>query len=230
MSLIIHHLGSSQSERLVWLCEELSIPYTLKRYTRMNGVLAPAEYKAMHPAGTSPIIQDVLPSGETVTLAESSACVEYIIGKYGDGRLMLSPSHAAYADFLYWFHWVGATWQTAIGRMMMLSALVGEGESSEQPIVKVMKGRFATGLGMLDQRLREKEWLAGDEFTAADIMLLFSLTTMRLFYGYSLAGFDGILEYLQRVTKREAYIKAMGVCEPGVEWKKMIGSEVVKRT
>ena len=144
---------------------------------------------------------------------------------------MLAPAHPAYTDFLYWFHWVNATWQPAIGRMMMLNALNGEGTGGgEHAIVKVMMGRFTTGLGMLDQRLRANKWLAGDEFTAADIMVVFSLTTMRLFGGFSLAGYDGVLEYLGRVTAREAYRKAMAVCEPQLDVEAMIGAEVAKKT
>ena len=81
--LIVHHLGISQSERIVWLCEELGIPYELKRYDRDAATrLAPAAYKALHPMGTAPIITD-----GSVVLAESGAIMAYIIGKYGHGRL-----------------------------------------------------------------------------------------------------------------------------------------------
>ena len=83
--LTVHHLGKSQSERIVWLCEELGIPYELKRYTRDPvTMLAPAEYKALHPIGAAPVITD----GELV-LAESGAVVDYIVAKYGNGRLVL---------------------------------------------------------------------------------------------------------------------------------------------
>ncbi|MFK4506283.1 glutathione S-transferase [Bradyrhizobium daqingense] len=81
--LTVHHLGKSQSERIVWLCEELGIPYELKRYTRdARTMLAPAEYKALHPAGTAPVITD----GDLV-LAESGAIVDYIVAKFGAGRM-----------------------------------------------------------------------------------------------------------------------------------------------
>src|SRR3954471_23181975 len=98
--LTIHHLGRSQSERIVLLCEELGIPYELKRYERRaDNKLAPAEYKALHPMGIAPIITD----GELV-LGESAAIVEYIIQTYGDGRLALKRGDQGFADYLYWFH------------------------------------------------------------------------------------------------------------------------------
>ena len=89
--LTVHHLGISQSERIVWLCEELEIPYALKIYQRdPKTILAPADYKALHPIGTAPVITD----GDLV-LAESGAVVDYIIAKYGNGRLKLAPGSSA---------------------------------------------------------------------------------------------------------------------------------------
>src|SRR6202012_4747456 len=98
--LTVHHLGKSQSERIVWLCEELGVPYELKNYTRDKvTILAPADYKALHPIGAAPVIVD----GDVV-LAESGAVVDYIIAKYGKGRLTLGPDHPDFARYLYWFH------------------------------------------------------------------------------------------------------------------------------
>ena len=97
--LTVHHLGKSQSERIVWLCEELGIPYELKVYDRHPVTrLAQADYKALHPIGSAPVITD----GELV-LAESGAIVEYIVAKYGKGRLILAADHPDFAQFLYWF-------------------------------------------------------------------------------------------------------------------------------
>src|SRR6202012_3033310 len=91
--LIVHHLGKSQSERIVWLCEELEIPYELKCHARdAVTMLAQADYKALHPIGSAPIIID-----DDLVLAESGAIVEYIVGKYGNGRLALSAGHPAFS-------------------------------------------------------------------------------------------------------------------------------------
>jgi glutathione S-transferase len=95
--LTVHHLGKSQSERIVWLCEELGVPYALKRYERDPvTMLAPAEYRALHPIGAAPVVTD----GDLV-LAESGAIIEYIIAKQGGGRLALGPSHPDFATYLY---------------------------------------------------------------------------------------------------------------------------------
>jgi glutathione S-transferase len=111
--LVVHHLAKSQSERIVWLCEELAIPYELKRYPRDPvTMLAPADYKALHPIGTAPLITD----GDVV-LAESGAVVEYIIAKYGKRRLTLSADHPDFAQFLYWFHFANGTLQAGMGRL-----------------------------------------------------------------------------------------------------------------
>ncbi|KAK5659008.1 hypothetical protein OQA88_1095 [Cercophora sp. LCS_1] len=207
MVLTIHHLHVSQSERVVWLCEELAIPYELKTYTRAP-LLAPPEYKALHPAGTSPVIQD---SDGDLTLAESSACIEYIARKVGGGRLFLEPDNPAYADFLYWFHWANGTMQPTLARTMVLKAA---GLDVDHPLSTLTDDRIARSLGMLEKRLRDNEWLAGSQFTAADIMAVFSLTTFRYYTSFSLKGYDGILGYLERVGMRGAYRRAMEKCDP----------------
>ena len=131
--LTVHHLGISQSERIVWLCEELEIPYALKTYERDPKTrLAPPDYKALHPMGTAPVIAD----GELL-LAESGAAVEYIIAKYGNGRLMLPPDHPDFANFLYWFHFANGTLQAQMGRNMILNRLK---LADENPILQAKPG------------------------------------------------------------------------------------------
>lgn len=114
--LTIHHLQVSQSERIIWLCEELSIPYGLKLYKR-DPIYSPAPLKALSPLGTAPVIAD-----GPLTLAESGAIVEYIIHKHGNGRLALPPTHSNYADYLYWFHFSNANLQAIVSRIMILRA------------------------------------------------------------------------------------------------------------
>ena len=112
--LTVHHLGVSQSERIVWLCEELGLEYELKLYARdAQTRLAPAEYKALHPIGTAPVITD----GDLV-LSESGAIMEYIIARYGKGRLALKPSDPGYAQYLYWFHYANASFQALLHRTL----------------------------------------------------------------------------------------------------------------
>ena len=205
--LTVHHLGVSQSERIVWLCEELGIPYDLKRHTRDAATrLSPPELAALHPLGAAPVITD----GDLV-LAESGAVMEYIIHKHGGGRLALKPEHPDYAQYLYWFHFANGSFQPVLGRN---SVLRRGNLPPDTPIVASTRGRLDLALGMIDRRLAKVPWLAGNEFTAADIMIVFSLTTMRHFYPYDLAPHAHVLSYLRRVGEREGYRSAMRKGDP----------------
>jgi glutathione S-transferase len=207
--LTVHHLGKSQSERIVWLCEELELPYELKRYTRdAKTMLAPPDYKALHPIGTAPVITD----GEVV-LAESGAVVEYIIARYGNGRLMLRADHPGFAQYLYWFHFANGTLQANLGRLMILNRLK---LAEDNPILVATKARVERAFDLVDTRTAEAEHLAGSEFTAADIMIGFSLTTMRYFQPYDLSRCPNVQRYLERIGAREAYRRAMQKGDPGM--------------
>lgn len=207
--LTVHHLGMSQSERIVWLCEELGISYELKIYDRDAVTrLAPPAYKALHPLGAAPVIQD----GD-VLLAESGAIVEYIVAKHGKGRLVLAPEHPDFAQFVYWFHFANGTLQPATGRNMILGRL---DLPAENPMLRAMKGRLDLALGLVEARLEKADYLAGAEFTTADIMAVFSLTTMRYFLPYDLAAYSAIRGYLQRIAARPAYQRAMQKGDPGM--------------
>ncbi|KAH6896502.1 putative glutathione S-transferase [Thelonectria olida] len=208
MTLTVHHLHVSQSERVVWLCEELGIDYELKTYKRAP-ILAPPEYKALHPLGAAPVIQD----GD-LTLAESGACIEYISHKHGNGKLFLPSTHADYADFLYLWHWANGTFASAL----MGAVASRSSEPGKQEVRAIIaKDRFKSSLVMLNERVGDKTWVAGEDFTAADIILVFLLTTVRYFYPYSLEEYPSILGYLDRIGQREAYQRAMKKCDPEME-------------
>jgi glutathione S-transferase len=207
--LTVHHLGVSQSERVVWLCEELGIPYALKRYERRaDNRLAPPEYKALHPIGAAPVIVD----GDLV-LAESGAVVEYLIHTHGGGRLAVPPGRPGYADYLYWFHFANGTLQPAMGRLMLLRRA---GLPAGNPIRAAAEARLALALEALETRLQESPCLAGPELTAADIMTVFSLTTMRNFLEFDLGGYPAIPAYLARIGARPGYRQAMAKADPGL--------------
>jgi glutathione S-transferase len=208
--LTVHHLGKSQSERIVWLCEELGIPYELKVYDRDPVTrLAPPQYKALHPIGAAPVVTD----GDLV-LAESGAIIEYITAKYGNGRLVLKPDHPDYPNFVYWFHFANGTLQPAAGRNMILGRL---DLASDNPILRAMKERMELALGEVQARLAKADYFAAREFTTADIMIVFTLTTMRLFLPLGLAPYPAILGYLQRIGRREAYQQAMHKGDPDLK-------------
>jgi len=206
--LTIHHLGRSQSERIVWLCEELGIPYALHIHTRDPvTMLSPPSLKAVSPTGSAPVIEDA-----GLVLAESGAILDYIIAVHGGGRLVLTKDHPDFAQYLYWLHFANGTLQPAMGRMMVLNRLKPGGED---PILLAMRGRLETALRLVEARVGFTEWLAGAEFTAADIMLVFSLTTMRLFQPLDLAPWPAIRAYLGRVGARPGYQRAMAKGDPG---------------
>lgn len=207
--LTVHHLSKSQSERVVWLCEELGLNYERKHYVRDPVTqLAPPELVALHPLGTAPVISD-----GHILLAESGAIVEYIIAKYGHGRLTLGPDHADYVHYIFWFHYANGNFQSNMGRNTFLRWL---DLPADNPIAARLYGRLVAAFKFIDKRLCDVPFLAGENFTAADIMTVFSLTTMRYFMPFDLTPYPSILAYLQRIAAREAYQRAMQKGDPGM--------------
>lgn len=197
--LTVHHLGSSQSERIVWLCEELELPYRLKRYERDPAtMMAPPEYKALHGFGTAPVITD----GD-FTLGESGAIVEYLINRHDGGRLVIGPQHADYADYLYWFHFANGSMVPSL--MMDYVRPPTDGEDGRI-------GRTGRALAIIEQRLGQTAYFAGDQFTAADIMM----SLPRFTAARDLSAFPNIQAYAARIIGRPAYIRASQKAEPGL--------------
>ncbi len=206
--LTVHHLGISQSERIVWLCEELGIDYVLKRYDRRaDNRLAPDEYKALHPMGIAPVITD----GDLV-LGESGAICDYICGKYGGGKLQPGPDDPDFADHLFWFHWSNGTFMTTL---MMQLVLAGAGGDAN-PASVFVGDRSRRGWAMIEQRLGQAPFFGGRDLTTADIMMVYTVTTSRAFRGTQLEGYPNLKAYLGRIGARPAYQTAMAKAEPGM--------------
>ncbi|GAM91031.1 hypothetical protein ANO11243_090780 [Dothideomycetidae sp. 11243] len=203
--LTVHHLQASQSERIPWLCEELGIDYDIKLHRR-SPLFSPPEMYELHPLGAAPIIQD-----GPVTLAESNACVEYIVQKHGKGRLFLPPSHKDYATFLYWYHFANGSLQPGMSRVMtMKAAKVDEDTDS----FKFANRRLQSYLRHLDEHLATNTWMVGDEFTAADIMPMFTLTTFRAFVPIDLGEYKHILAFIRRCVERPGYQRYRQMADP----------------
>lgn len=198
-TLTVHHLGGSQSERIVWLCEELALPYELVRYERV-AMAAPPEYKALHPAGTAPVITD-----GGLALAESGAIVEYLCRKHADGRLLFGPDDPAFAEFLFWFHYGNGT---------MLPAFLVDHVAREHGATEP-NARLNRSFALVEDHLARTRWFAGETFTAADIMMGFPLTVSNALTGRDEAATPNIAAYLARVRARPAYRAAMARAEPG---------------
>lgn len=205
--LTVHHLGISQSDRIVWLCEELAIPYRLVRYERdPRTQFAPPAYRALTPFGTAPAISD----GD-LTLGESGAIIEYIIGKHGGGRLAVSADRPEFADYLFWFHFANGSFMPS-----SMIELVVRGSGTEPPgeLVQALRDRSERAFAMVERRLGQVPYFAGEQFTAADIIMLFPLTTMRAFVPRDLSGSAHTRAYLKRIAARPAYRRAMAQADP----------------
>ena len=212
--LTVHHLGISQSERIVWLCEELELDYTFKRYDRRaDNRLAPDDYKALHPMGIAPVITDANPqNGERLVLGESGAICDYINAKYGQGKLAPEPDDADFADHLFWFHWSNGTFMATLMMQLVLSMTKDEGGFA----TGFVTDRSTKGWTMIEQRLGEAEFFGGRKLTLADIMMVYCLTTSRAFRDTTLDAFPNIQAYLARIGERPAYQRAMAKAEPGM--------------
>jgi glutathione S-transferase len=200
--ITIHHLLVSQSERVIWLMEELGLPYELKSYPRQPNYMAAVEFSALHPVGQAPVIED----GDVV-LAESLAIVTYILELYGNGALRIAPGEKGYADYLYWMAYsIGGLAPQA---MQYMTALRMGTESG--PFADMAQERRGRHLGMIDKRLAENEWLAGETFTGAEIMCQFYFGTMAKFGALDISGYPNIGRWLGQIAERPAFQRAMKI-------------------
>lgn len=204
--LTVHHLGNSQSERIVWLCEELGLPYELARYNRDATGLAPAAYKALHPLGTAPIITD-----GNLALAESSAVVDYILAKHGAGGLALTPDDSEFANYLFWLHYANGSMLPAIMVALMFSY---SGLTEPNAVANAMMSRLDRAYELSENRLSAVPYFGGKRFTVADIMMGYPLTRSRTFLPRDLSPYPGIRAFLKRIGERPAFKRAMAKGDP----------------
>lgn len=221
-------MNKSQSERLLFLLEELQLPYTLTLHDR-NPVtaFAPDSLKAVHSAGTAPVLIDDTPNpcNERIILAESGACVDYILATYApNSNLAKKPGDAGYGDYLTWMHMANGTLQPTVGRLMILGRL---GIEADNPTHQFVSNKLEKSLKQMEVQLgKTGAYLAGSDFTAADCMNFFTLTTMRGFAPVDLWPYPNVLSYLKRVSQRDAYRRALEKGDKGLE--PLLGPEVEK--
>jgi glutathione S-transferase len=217
--LIVHHLNNSRSQRLLWLLEELGVLYEIKRYQRdPKTMLAPPELRKVHPLGKSPVITD----GE-VTLAESGAIMEYVLEKFGRGRLVPPPNTPEKLRYTFWMHFAEGSAMPPLVMKLVLGRM-GKAPLLVRPIAKGIANKIMKGfvepninrqLDYMESELNRSTWFAGNDFTAADIQMSFPLEASA-----ARAGLDGsrpkLTEFLARIHAREAYRAAL---ERGGEYK-----------
>jgi len=198
----LFHASRTRSVRVIWLLEELGVPYELKTMSFTQDQLKSPEYLSINPTGKLPAIQD----GE-LSMYESGAIVEYILEKYGKGQLAPAPGSRDRGLFLQWLHFAEATALPPVGDIARHMMFLPEAERI--PAV-VADGRTrATGiLAAVEKELAGKQYLLGDTFTAADIMMGYSLTLMKWF-GLIGDAHPNVAAYLGRLEQRPAYQKAI---------------------
>ena len=212
--IIVHHLNNSRSQRILWLLEELNLPYEVKRYQRdAKTMLAPPELRAVHPLGKSPVISD----GE-VTLAESGAIVEYLASRYGNGILIPKANTPEHLRYIYWMHF-------AEGSMMpplLLKLIFDRIESGPMPffvkpiargIAQRAKGMMVTPnlerlLTFMEAELGKSAWFAGPNFSAADIQMSFPVEAASVRGGLDESR-PKLWAFLKTIHARPAYQRAL---------------------
>jgi glutathione S-transferase len=216
--IVVHHLNNSRSQRILWLLEELGVPYEVKRYERdRKTMLAPPELRAVHPLGKSPVVTD----GER-TLAESGAIVEYLVERYGqpgEGALVPPPGTPERLRYTYWMHYAEGSAMPPL----LLKLIFDRIESAPMPffvrpiargIARKVKGDFVqpqldTHLGYMESELARNTWFVGGAFTAADIQMSFPVEGAASRAGLTQATRPHLFDYLTRIHARPAYQRAL---------------------
>lgn len=197
--IVLHHLNDSRSQRILWLLEELELPYEIRRYQRdPRTQLAPPELLAVNPLGKSPVIDD---DGKTVI--ESGAIVDYLIRRHGQGRLQPDPASERYDAYQQWLHYAEGSAMLPL----MLKLYVGRLGEAGAPLAPRIESEIANHLGYVDRALAAGPWLLGEELTGADIQMSFVGETAARFG--KIAPYPGIEAWVRRFQARPAYRRAL---------------------
>jgi glutathione S-transferase len=212
--IVVHHLNNSRSQRVLWLLEELGLPYTVKHYQRdAQTMLAPAELRALHPLGKAPVISD----GETV-VAESGAIVEYLLERYGEQRLIPPVGSPERLRFTYWLHYAEGSAMPPL----LLKLVFGRLPKPPMPLLlRPLAGAIAKGvearfidpqlklhMDFMEQELSKSTWFAGEAFSAADIQMSFPIEAAAARGGLD-ASRPKLGRFLQSIHSRPAYARAL---------------------
>jgi glutathione S-transferase len=212
--ITVHHLNNSRSQRVLWLLEELDIEYEVKRYDRdPKTMLAPASLREVHPLGKSPVITDGI-----LTLAESGAIIEYLVERYGNGRLIPPLGTPERLRYTYWLHYAeGSAMPPLLLKLVFDQIEKGPIPFFVRPIaqaiVRRVKNSFiepqiAQHLDYQEAELGKSAWFAGNEFTAADIQMSFPLEAAAARAGLD-ASRPKLMAFLDRIHTRPAYQRAL---------------------
>lgn len=197
--LTVHHLNNSRSQRVLWLLEELELPYEIVRYQRHPETnLAPPELSAVHPLGKSPVLTD----GDH-TIIESGAIIDFIVRRHGGGRLAPPPGTDLHERYLQWLHYAEGSAMLPL-MLKLYTGRLPDGGAALQPRIE---SELNNHLGYLDAALGETGWFAGTELSAADVQLSFVPQVASLLY--TLEPFPNLSDFLTRIHARPAYRRAL---------------------
>ncbi|MEA3130363.1 MAG: glutathione S-transferase [Paraburkholderia sp.] len=212
--LTVHHLNNSRSQRVLWLLEELGVPYELKRYERdPKTMLAPPELRAVHPLGKSPVITD-----DGQTLAESGAIIEYLVDKYGQGRFAPAAGTPARLRYTYWMHYAeGSAMPPLLLKLVALRIASAPMPFFARPIARKIASTLQSSfvdpqlklhLGYINQELAATGWFVGNDFTAADVQMSFPLEAATARGGME-GQIPAVVDFLKCIHARPAYQRAL---------------------
>ncbi len=197
--IVVHHLNDSRSQRILWLLEELGLPYEIKRYQRdAQTRLAPPELKKVHLLGKSPVITD-----GNRTIIESGAIVDYVIRRHGKGRLQPAPETPAYDEYVQWMHYAEGSAMLPL----MLNLYVTRLGEAAAPLMPRIESEIANHLGYIDGALKGRQFIVGDTLTGADIQMSFVGEIAGAFG--KRAPYPNLDAWIKRLHERPAYKKAL---------------------
>lgn len=210
--LTVHHLNNSRSQRVLWLLEELGVPYEMIRYNRQPNMLAPPELRAIHPLGKSPVITD---NGNTI--AESGAIIEYLVRIYGNGRLIPADNTPERLRFTYWLHYAEGSAMPPLLLKLIFMMLPKRAPLLMRPVVNAIAAKALNTLvdpqlkqhmAFWEGELAKSDWFAGNAFTAADIQMSFPLEAASARAGLE-QGHPKAMAWLAKIHARPAYQRAL---------------------
>lgn len=197
--IVVHHLNDSRSQRILWLLEELGLPYEIKRYQRdAQTRLAPPELKKVHPLGKSPVITD-----GNRTIIESAAIIDYLIRRHGGGRLQPAPESPAYDEYAQWMHYAEGSAMLPL----MLNLYATRLGAAAAPLMPRIESEIANHLGYIDGALKGRQFIVGDTLTGADIQMSFVAEIAGAFG--KRAQYPNLDAWIKRLHERPAYKKAL---------------------
>jgi glutathione S-transferase len=197
--ITIHHLGMSRSDRIIWLAEDLGIDYSIVKHHRGADFRAPQSLWDVHPMGKAPIIED-----DGKRIFESGAIVEYLIDRYGNGKLKPDTSSQEYLDYLHWMHCAESTLMTPIFIGFLTGAMGVESEA----LRGFVAGEYKTLFTYMNAQLERHDYIAGNTFTGADVMVAYPLLMAQGQQPPPFADYPAISAYMARLQDRPAYIRA----------------------